>query len=200
MPQPRSQRREQILQTLVVMLEGNASNKITTAKLAEKVGVSEAALYRHFASKTKMFEALIEFAEETLFSRLRQISEETTDSLAGCEGMLTLLLGFCERNPGIARILHGEALAGEEPRLHLRVSQIYDRLETQLRTTLRQAEIHESRRPQLVLNEAATLLLAAAEGRISQFVRSEFKRSPLAGWSEQWAVLTADFMRDVPTA
>ncbi len=200
MPQPRSERREQILQTLVVMLEGNASNKITTAKLAEKVGVSEAALYRHFASKTKMFEALIEFAEETLFSRLRQISEETTDSLVGCERMLTLLLGFCERNPGIARILHGEALAGEEPRLHLRVSQIYDRLETQLRTTLRQAEMHESRRPQLVLNEAATLLLAAAEGRISQFVRSEFKRSPLAGWSEQWAVLTADFMRDVPAA
>lgn len=200
MPQPRSERREQILQTLVVMLEGNASNKITTAKLAEKVGVSEAALYRHFASKTKMFEALIEFAEETLFSRLRQISEETTDSLIGCERMLTLLLGFCERNPGIARILHGEALAGEEPRLHLRVSQIYDRLETQLRTTLRQAEMHESRRPQLVLNEAATLLLAAAEGRISQFVRSEFKRSPLAGWPEQWAVLTADFMRDVPAA
>ena len=200
MPQPRSERREQILQTLVVMLEGNASNKITTAKLAEKVGVSEAALYRHFASKTKMFEALIEFAEETLFSRLRQISEETTDSLVGCERMLTLLLGFCERNPGIARILHGEALAGEEPRLHLRVSQIYDRLETQLRTTLRQAEMRESRRPQLVLNEAATLLLAAAEGRISQFVRSEFKRSPLAGWSEQWAVLTADFMRDVPAA
>jgi TetR/AcrR family transcriptional regulator len=200
MPQPRSERREQILQTLVVMLEGNTSNKITTAKLAEKVGVSEAALYRHFASKTKMFEALIEFAEEILFSRLRQIGEETTDSLAGCERMLTLLLGFCERNPGIARILHGEALAGEEPRLHLRVSQIYDRIETQLRTTLRQAEMHESRRPQLVLNEAATLLLAAAEGRISQFVRSEFKRSPLAGWPEQWAVLTADFMRDVPAA
>jgi len=200
MPQPRSERREQILQTLVVMLEGNASNKITTAKLAEKVGVSEAALYRHFASKTKMFEALIEFAEDTLFSRLRQISEETTDSLAGCERMLALLLGFCERNPGIARILHGEGLAGEEPRLHLRVSQIYDRLETQLRTTLRQAEIRESRRPQLVLNEAATLLLAAAEGRISQFVRSEFKRPPLAGWPEQWAVLTADFMRDVPAA
>ena len=114
MPRPRSERREQILQTLVVMLEGNASNKITTAKLAEQVGVSEAALYRHFASKTKMFEALIEFAEETLFSRLRRISEETTESLASCEQMLTLLLGFCERNPGIARILHGEALAGEE--------------------------------------------------------------------------------------
>ena len=198
MPRPRSERREQILQTLVVMLEGNTSNKITTAKLAEKVGVSEAALYRHFASKTKMFEALIEFAEETLFSRLRQISEETTDSLASCERMLTLLLGFCERNPGIARILHGEALAGEEPRLHLRVSQIYDRLETQLRTTLRQAEMHEARRPQLVLNDAATLMLAAAEGRISQFVRSEFKRPPLTGWPGQWAVLTADFMREVP--
>lgn len=198
MPRPRSERREQILQTLVVMLEGNASNKITTAKLAEQVGVSEAALYRHFASKTKIFEALIEFAEETLFSRLRRISEETTESLASCEQMLTLLLGFCERNPGIARILHGEALAGEEPRLHLRVSQIYDRLETQLRTSLRQAEIHEARRPQLVLNDAATLLLAAAEGRISQFVRSEFKRSPLAGWPEQWAVLTADFMREIP--
>jgi TetR/AcrR family transcriptional regulator len=199
MPQPRSERREQILQTLVVMLEESASSKITTAKLAERVGVSEAALYRHFASKTKMFEALIEFAEDTIFTRVRQISEEGSGALIACERMLSLFLGFCERNPGIARILHGEALANEESRLHLRVSQIYDRLETQLRTTLRQAEIHESLRPQLVLNDAATLLLAAAEGRVSQFVRSEFKRLPLMGWPEQWAVLIAGFMREVPT-
>ncbi|MBL6695054.1 MAG: nucleoid occlusion factor SlmA [Luminiphilus sp.] len=199
MPQPRSERREQILQTLVVMLEENASSKITTARLAERVGVSEAALYRHFASKTKMFEALIEFAEDTLFTRVRQISEEGSSALIACERMLALFLGFCERNPGIARILHGEALANEEPRLHLRVSQIYDRLETQLRTTLRQAENHESLRPQLVLNDAATLLMATAEGRLSQFIRSQFKRSPLTGWPEQWAVLTGGFMREVPT-
>lgn len=198
MPQPRSDRRDQILQALAAMLESEPEAKITTARLAQQVGVSEAALYRHFPSKTKMFEALIEFAEDTLFSRIKLILADEQSAVDGCNRILMLLLGFCERNPGISRILHGEALAGEPDRLHARVAQLYDRLETQLRTVLRQAEVQEQLRPNLVLNDAASLILAAAEGRISQFVRSRFKRSPTLGWNDQWMILTADLMRPVP--
>jgi TetR/AcrR family transcriptional regulator len=200
MPQPRSDRRDQILQALVAMLEAGPDAKITTAKLAAQVGVSEAALYRHFPSKTKMFEALIEFAEETIFSRVARIVADEQPALEACNRILILVLGFCERNPGITRILHGEALAGEPERLHQRVGQIFDRLETQLRTTLRQAELREQQRPQIVLNDAASMMLALAEGRIAQFVRSQFKRSATDGWEGQWQVLSADIMRSVPSA
>ena len=200
MPQPRSDRRDQILQVLAAMLEAGSDTKITTAKLAAQVGVSEAALYRHFPSKTKMFEALIEFAEETIFSRVARIVADEQPALEACNRILILVLGFCERNPGITRILHGEALAGEPERLHQRVGQIYDRLETQLRTTLRQAELREQQRPQIVLNDAASMMLALAEGRIAQFVRSQFKRSATDGWEGQWQVLSADIMRSVPSA
>jgi len=200
MPQPRSDRRDQILQALAAMLEAGPDAKITTAKLAAQVGVSEAALYRHFPSKTKMFEALIEFAEETIFSRVKRIVAEEQPALETCNRILMLVLGFCERNPGITRVLHGEALAGEPERLHQRVAQVFERLETQLRTTLRQAELREQQRPQLVLNDAASMMLALAEGRIAQFVRSQFTRSATDGWAGQWQVLSANFMRSVPSA
>ena len=198
MPQPRSDRRDQILQALAAMLEAGPDAKITTAKLAAQVGVSEAALYRHFPSKTKMFEALIEFAEETIFSRVKMILADEQPALDTCNRILMLVLGFCERNPGITRILHGEALTGEPERLHHRVVQLFDRLETQLRTTLRQAELSEGVRPQIILNDAAGMMMALAEGRIAQFVRSQFRRSATEGWAEQWRVLSADFMRSVP--
>ena len=198
MPQPRSNRRDQILQALAAMLEAGPETKITTARLAEEVGVSEAALYRHFPSKTKMFEALIEFAEETVFSRIKLILADEQSAIDTSNRILMLLLGFCERNPGIARLLHGEALLGEPERLYGRVVQFYDRLETQLRTVLRQAELQEQMRTSIVLNDAAGLLMAAAEGRISQFVRSRFKRSPTLGWNDQWSILTADLMHPVP--
>jgi len=180
------------------MLEAGPETKITTARLAEEVGVSEAALYRHFPSKTKMFEALIEFAEETVFTRIKLILSDEQSAVDACNRILMLLLGFCERNPGIARILHGEALSGEPERLYNRIVQFYDRLETQLRTVLRQAEVQEQLRTSIVLNDAVSLLLAAAEGRVSQFVRSRFKRSPTLGWNDQWSVITADLMRPVP--
>ncbi|MDC6486003.1 nucleoid occlusion factor SlmA, partial [Luminiphilus sp.] len=106
-------RRDQILQALAAMLEQGPDTRITTARLAKEVGVSEAALYRHFPSKTKMFEALIEFVEATLFTRISRITEDKQNSLDCCYRILELLLGFCERNPGITRILHGEALQGE---------------------------------------------------------------------------------------
>lgn len=193
-------RREQILQALATMLEVNPGARITTARLAKEVGVSEAALYRHFPSKAKMFEGLIEFIEETIFSRVNRILNDEASALARCEKILHLLLAFTERNPGITRILTGDALAGETDRLRQRVERFYDRLETQLKQIIREAELREGIRPVLTASATANLLLAAAEGRISQFVRSEFKRLPTKEWAEQWAFLTDGLMREVVTA
>ena len=195
----KSQRRQQILEALAQMLEANPGERITTAGLARQVGVSEAALYRHFPSKSKMFEGLIEFIEETLFSRINTILAEDPKVLGRCEKMLALLLGFTERNPGITRILTGDALAGETERLHTRVAQLYDRFETQLKQVLREAEMREGLRPVLSVNSAANLLLADAEGRISQYVRSGFQRPPTENWAEQWALLSEGFFREVIT-
>ncbi len=178
------------------MLEANPGERITTAGLARQVGVSEAALYRHFPSKSKMFEGLIEFIEETLFSRVKIILNEEPAAAQRCEKMLMLLLTFSERNPGITRILTGDALAGETERLHQRVVQLFDRFETQLKQVIRDAEIREGIRPVAPLPVAANLLMAAAEGRISQYVRSEFRRLPTSHWPEQWALLMHGFFRD----
>ena len=199
MPPRKSQRRQQILEALAQMLEANPGNRITTAGLAKQVGVSEAALYRHFPSKSKMFEGLIEFIEETLFSRINLILSEESTAARRCEKMLMLLLTFAERNPGITRILTGDALAGETDRLHQRVAQLFDRFETQLRQVIRDAEPQEGLRPVAPLPVAANLLLSAAEGRISQYVRSGFKRSPTADWPAQWALLLDGFFRDAIT-
>jgi len=191
----KTSRRDEILQSLAHMLEATPGGRITTAALAADVGVSEAALYRHFPSKAKMFEGLIEFIEATLFSRISRIREEEQDAAAQCEQIVTLLLTFCERNPGITRLLTGDALTGETDRLRGRVQQLFDRLETELKQILREAELRQGLRTTLPVNLAANLLLATAEGRIIQYVRSEFRRSPTEYWAEQWRVLTASFFR-----
>ncbi|MEP5567345.1 MAG: nucleoid occlusion factor SlmA [Halioglobus sp.] len=196
MPPRKSQRRQQILEALAQMLEANPGNRITTAGLAKQVGVSEAALYRHFPSKSKMFEGLIEFIEDTLFSRIKLILNEEPSAMGRCEKMLTLLLAFTERNPGITRILTGDALAGETERLHVRVAQLFDRFETQLKQVIREAEMREGLRPTIPLPAAANLLMATAEGRISQYVRSGFKRSPTEDWKQQWELLMAGFFKE----
>lgn len=177
------------------MLEANPGERITTAGLAREVGVSEAALYRHFPSKSKMFEGLIEFIEETLFSRINLILADEATAERRCEKMLMLLLGFSERNPGITRLLTGDALAGETERLRLRVAQLFDRFETQLKQVLREAEMREGLRPVLSINAGSNILLAAAEGRISQYVRSGFQRPPTEHWPEQWQLLISGFFR-----
>ena len=199
-PKQRGERRAQILQSLAQMLEDTPGGRITTAKLAANVGVSEAALYRHFPSKTKMFEGLIEFIEETIFSRISTITSSDDNAIIQCEKILLLLLGFVERNPGISRLLTGDALAGETDRLRQRIMQFFDRIESQLKQILREAEMREGIRPVLTTSAAANLLLATAEGRISQFVRSEFKRSPTDMWPEQWALLTQGFFRKTMSA
>jgi TetR/AcrR family transcriptional regulator len=191
----RPSRREEILQALATMLESQPGTRITTAKLAAEVGVSEAALYRHFPSKAKIFEGLIEFVEDAVFSRVTIIMNEEKQALEQISNILQLLLTFTERNPGISRIFNGDALAGENERLRNRVVQFYDRLDTQLKQILREAEIREGLRTQATANATANLLLAAAEGRISQFVRSEFKRRPTEHWDEQWQLLSKTIFR-----
>jgi TetR/AcrR family transcriptional regulator len=199
MPPRKSQRRQQILEALAQMLEAGPGNRITTAGLAKQVGVSEAALYRHFPSKSKMFEGLIEFIEDTLFTRINIILNEEQTATQRCEKMLMLLLAFAERNPGITRILTGDALAGESERLHQRVAQLFDRFETQLRQVIREAEMREGLRPVIALPAAANLLMAAGEGRISQYVRSGFRRPPTTDWAQQWSLLMSGFFRDAVT-
>jgi TetR/AcrR family transcriptional regulator len=196
MPPRKSQRRQQILEALAQMLEANPGSRITTAGLARQVGVSEAALYRHFPSKTKMFEGLIEFIEDTLFSRISIILTEEQTAAKRCEKMLMLLLVFTERNPGLTRILTGDALSGETDRLHQRVAQLFDRFETQLKQVIREAEIREGLRPIIPLPAAANLLMATAEGRISQYVRSGFQRAPTSEWVKQWEFLIGGFFRE----
>ena len=185
----RNNRREDILQAYAAMLETNPGTRITTAALARHVGVSESALYRHFPSKAKMIDGLIEFAEETVFSRVADILT-TQPTVAGqCGDILLLLLSFCEKNPGFARLFAGDALQGETDRLRTRTRQFYDRIETQLRQLVREQAMRRDSAAPLSPNAAANLMLASAEGRINQFVRSEFKHSPTRDWADQWRVL-----------
>ncbi len=171
------------------MLQERPGDRITTASLAAQVGVSEAALYRHFPSKAKMLEGLIVFAEDTLFSRISLILNEQTQGPARCRNMLYLLLSFIERNPGFARLFVGDALQGETERLRNRVHQLLNRLETQLRQVLREHNASLVHMPTLQINPAANLLMAFAEGKIQQFVRSDFTELPTKDWDVHWGML-----------
>ncbi len=187
---PSSPRRQQILEALAQELESAPASRITTAQLARVVGVSEAALYRHFPSKAKMFEALIIFAEESVFGLVNRILSEETGAASRCEKILTLILGFSERNPGISRVLLGDALVGESEQLHARVGQFFNRFETQLKQVLREGEQRSEFRASISPEATANLLMAAVEGRMVQFRRTGFSRKPTDGWSKQWAVLS----------
>jgi len=187
-------RKEHILQCLARMLETGPGERITTAALAKEVGVSEAALYRHFPSKAKMFEGLIVFIEETLFTRITRILDDEASAQKRCEKILTLLLTFAEKNPGMTRLMTGDALAGETERLRVRISQLFDRLEAQLKQILREAQIRENLRCVVSPSILSNLLMACAEGRIMQFVRSEFKKLPTAQWEEQWLFLSKEML------
>jgi len=194
-----SSRREQILQALALMLEEDSGKRITIAALARQVGVSEAALYRHFPSKARMFEGLIAFIEETLFERISRILDEVPEAVPRCGQILTLLLAFAEKNPGLSRLLDGDVLTGETARLRLRIHQLFERMETQLKQVLREAELREQRRTLLPASATANLLMAYAEGRISQYVRSDFKRRPTEYWDDQWRLLSAQLLREPMT-
>ncbi|HHI93063.1 MAG TPA: nucleoid occlusion factor SlmA [Gammaproteobacteria bacterium] len=185
-------RAQQILEALAYQLETHPGQRITTAALAKEVGVSEAALYRHFPSKARMFEALIEFIEDTIFSLINRILEDHASAHDRCQQSLTMLLGFSAKNPGLSRILVGDALTGEHGRLRIRITQFYDRLETQLKQVLREAESKNELPVGHPSAAIANLLLATVEGRMNQFVRSGFQQSPLERWEQQWVLLSTN--------
>ena len=199
MTMSKTNRKQEILQALAQMLEATPGGKITTASLAKEVGVSEAALYRHFPSKAKMIEGLIEFAEVTLFSRIGTILSDHEEAATRCHNILFLLLTFVERNPGFARLFVGDALQGETERLRARMCQLSDRIETQLRQCLRD-EKDLQKFGDVSVSAKANLLLACAEGQILQFVRSDFRQLPTAQWKDQWTLLSGSIFINQPTA
>ncbi|MHB1145046.1 MAG: nucleoid occlusion factor SlmA [Thiobacillus sp.] len=168
------ERRLQILQTLAAMLQEPQAEKITTAALAARVGVSEAALYRHFSSKAQMYEGLIEFIEQTLFGLIARITADTPSPAAQVEAILNMLLNFAAKNPGMTRVLIGDALVHENERLQKRINQIHDRIEAQLRQCLRLADDKQSE----LSAPLANLLQCVVVGRWHQFAKSGFARAP----------------------
>ncbi|HEV8518285.1 MAG TPA: nucleoid occlusion factor SlmA [Burkholderiales bacterium] len=187
----RGDRKLQILQTLAEMLQAPAAEKITTAGLAARIEVSEAALYRHFASKAQMFEGLIEFIEETLFSLINKITSEEKSGLKQIEAITVMLLGFAQKNRGMTRVLIGDALVHENERLQLRINQLHDRVEATLKQALRFA-MSQNELPAIPDPSArANLIMSYVTGRWHQFAKSGFKRDPMQYWNEQWQALLA---------
>ena len=184
------ERKLQILQTVAEMLEQPKSEKITTAALADKLDISEAALYRHFASKAQMFEGLIEFIEQTVFGLINKISAEETDGLKQVEGIVALLLGFAQKNRGMTRVLIGDALVNENERLQQRINQFMDRIEATLKQSLKIAATQGKMAAEAEAGVLANLLVCYVIGRWQQFGKSGFARDPMAQWPQQWALLS----------
>ena len=177
-PKP-GERRVQILQTLAAMLEQPGADRITTAALAAKLDVSEAALYRHFASKAQMFEGLIEFIEQSVFTLVNQIVEREASGVVQARKIVTVLLQFAEKNPGMSRVMVGDALVFENDRLVARMNQFFDRIESQLKQALRlAAEAAGSSTPSVDATAQASVLTAFSAGRLQRYARSGFKRNP----------------------
>jgi len=185
-------RKQQILECLALMLQSSPGQRITTAKLAAEVGVSEAALYRHFPSKARMFEGLIDFIEESIFSRINLILTDHKETLVRCHHVLHVLLVFAERNPGMCRILSGDALMGENERLRVRVHQFFEKLESQFKQILRERKLREGKTFTINEQALANILVAFAEGKISQYVRSGFEKKPSSDFNDQWQFLMAN--------
>jgi len=187
------QRRVEILHALARMLESPRWEKITTAALAARLEVSEAALYRHFASKAQMYEGLIEFIEQTLFGLINRIGADEPSGLKQIEKSVTMLLGFAQKNQGMTRVLIGEALVNEDERLQARINQLLDRIEASLKQSLRFAGQQGEVDGALDGGPYANLLLHLVIGRWHQFAKSGFKRDPMAGWPEQWKLVLNSF-------
>lgn len=190
------ERRLQILQVLAEMLQDPKGERITTAALAKRLDVSEAALYRHFASKAQMFEGLIEFIEETVFGLANKITGEENDGLKQAHAVVGMLLNFAEKNPGMTRVLIGDALVNEDDRLQVRINQLQDRLEATLKQCLRIAATQvapesggEGAPGADDLAARANLLLCYVVGRWHLFAKSGFKRKPTEQWERQWRLM-----------
>ena len=183
-PKP-GERRLQILQTLAVMLQEPAGDRVTTAALAGRLHVSEAALYRHFASKAQMFEGLIDFIESTVFGLINQISSNDDDGLRQLRGMVAMLLGFAEKNPGMTRVLIGDALVTEDDRLQERINQLIDRIEASIKQSFRQAIAQGRLPPDTDPVARAGIVLAFILGRWLRYAKSGFRRMPTEHFEHQ---------------
>jgi TetR/AcrR family transcriptional regulator len=184
------QRKLQILQALAGMLEHPKGEKITTAALAARLSLSEAALYRHFASKAQMFEGLIDFIESSVFGLVNQIAEREERGIAQAQAIVNMLLAFASNNPGMTRVLIGDALVGEDERLQLRMNQFYDKVELACKQALRLAATQGEGVEGDVAGRAS-LLVSYVTGRWHRFARSGFKHNPAEGAAPQLALLLA---------
>ena len=189
-PKP-GERRLQILQALASMLQEPGGDRVTTAALAARLKVSEAALYRHFASKAQMYEGLIEFIEATVFGLINQITTAQEDGQRQLRDIIAMLLNFSERNPGMTRVLIGDALVTEDDRLQLRINQLVDRIETSLRQSFRLAVAQNTLAPETDASARAAVVIAFVQGRWLRFAKSGFRRLPAEGLGDQIATLVA---------
>ena len=183
------ERKTQILQTLAQMLEGPSAERITTAALAARIEVSEAALYRHFRGKADMFAGLIDFVEQTLFSLINRITSEEQSGLRQTEAIVTMLLGFAKKNRGMTRVLIGDALVTEDESLQARINQIHDRIEAALKQALRFAVTQKEVAEDVDLTAQANALMSFVAGRWHQYAKSGFRRDPAEYWQHQWKQL-----------
>jgi TetR/AcrR family transcriptional regulator len=184
MPRAKGERKLEILKALAQMLEAPRWERITTAALAAKLDVSEAALYRHFASKAQMYEGLIEFIENSVFTLANKITADEGDGHKQADRLLEMLLAFAEKNPGMVRVMTGDALVGEHERLQARMNQFFDRFEASLKQALRAAADGDA-------TAHAALLLRYAIGSLHQFAKSGFAKKPTEGFAAQRAFLSA---------
>lgn len=185
------ERKLHILQTIAHMLETPAGEKVTTAALAAKLDVSEAALYRHFASKAQMYEGLIEFIETSLFSVINQIAEGEQAGLKQAELIVASLLRFAQKNRGLTRVLVGDALVHENPRLQARINQLLGRIEATLKQCLKVAATQGALPAEHDFAAHADLLTCHVAGRWLRFVKGGFKDDPLDQWPTQWPMLAS---------
>ena len=189
-PKP-GERRIQILQALAAMLEMPGAERVTTAALAAQLQVSEAALYRHFASKAQMFEGLIDFIEQSVFTLINQVVEREGDGVAKAGRIVALVMQFGERNPGMSRVMVGDALVNEHERLQQRMNQFFDRIELSLRQVLRESQaVQQSQTPTVESQVRASVLTAFVVGRLQRFCRSGFKKSPSEALDNALALLS----------
>ncbi|MFA5370866.1 MAG: nucleoid occlusion factor SlmA [Sideroxydans sp.] len=184
------ERKLQILQTIAEMLEQPKGEKVTTAALAARLELSEAALYRHFASKAQMYEGLIEFIEQTVFGLINKITTEEKDGLKQVEQILAMLLRFAQKNRGMTRVLIGDVLVNENERLQQRINQFLDRVEATLKQSLRITATQGSEQTETDAGAHANLLLCFVIGRWQQFGKSGYAREPMAQWPQQWSLLS----------
>ena len=182
-------RKHEILQTVAQMLENPAGEKVTTAALAKRLEVSEAALYRHFRGKAEMFEGLIEFIEQTLFALINKVTGEERSGVRQLEAILGILLAFAQKNRGMTRVLVGEALVNEDERLQTRINQLHERLEAALKQALRFGVSRGEIAQEVDIPAQANLMMSFVIGRWHQFAKSGFKRDPVELWPKQWRQL-----------